>query len=41
MKKNLGAAPMIFPQPVLILATYDENGTANAGARWIYRFSLC
>jgi len=26
MKKNLGAAPMIFPQPVLILATYDENG---------------
>lgn len=24
MKKNLGAAPMIFPQPVLILATYDE-----------------
>ena len=30
MKKNLGAAPMIFPQPVLILATYDENGTTNA-----------
>ena len=35
MKKNLGAAPMIFPQPVLILATYDENGTANAmNAAW-------
>lgn len=25
MKKNLGAAPMMFPQPVLIIATYDEN----------------
>ena len=26
---------MIFPQPVLILATYDENGTANAmNAAW-------
>ena len=35
MKKNLGAAPMIFPQPVLILATYDENGTTNAmNAAW-------
>ena len=35
MKKNLGAAPMIFPQPVLILATYDENGKANAmNAAW-------
>ena len=25
MKKNLGAAPMMFPQPVLIIATYEEN----------------
>ena len=35
MKKNLGAAPMLFPQPVLIIATYDENGKANAmNAAW-------
>ena len=30
MKKNLGAAPMMFPQPVLIIGTYDEEGKANA-----------
>ena len=30
MKKNLGAKPYIFPQPVLIIATYDENSKANA-----------
>ena len=35
MKKNLGAAPLLFPQPVLIIATYDENGKANAmNAAW-------
>lgn len=35
MKKNLGATPMMFPQPVLIIATYDENGKANAmNAAW-------
>lgn len=35
MKKNLGAAPMLFPQPVLIIATYDEDGKANAmNAAW-------
>ncbi|MCR5150889.1 MAG: flavin reductase family protein [Clostridiales bacterium] len=35
MKKNLGARPYIFPQPVLIIATYDENGKANAmNAAW-------
>ena len=35
MKKNLGVAPMMFPQPVLIIATYDENGKANAmNAAW-------
>ena len=35
MKKNLGSAPMMFPQPVLIIATYDENGKANAmNAAW-------
>lgn len=35
MKKNLGVAPMLFPQPVLIIATYDEDGKANAmNAAW-------
>ena len=35
MKKNLGAKPYLFPMPVLIIATYDENGKANAmNAAW-------
>ena len=28
MKKNFGAKPYLFPQPVMIIATYDENGKA-------------
>ena len=35
MRKNLGAKPYMFPQPVLIIGTYDENGKANAmNAAW-------
>lgn len=35
MRKNFGAKPYIYPQPVLIIATYDENGTADAmNAAW-------
>lgn len=35
MKKSLGIKPYIFPQPVLILGTYDQNGQANAmNAAW-------
>ncbi len=35
MSKNLGAKPYLFPQPVLIIGTYDENGNANAmNAAW-------
>lgn len=30
MRKDFGANPFIFPQPVLIVATYGEDGTANA-----------
>lgn len=30
MKKNLGAKDVIFPAPVLIVGTYDENGVPNA-----------
>ncbi|MGI6010325.1 MAG: flavin reductase family protein [Ruminococcus sp.] len=34
-RKNLGALPLLFPQPVLIIGTYDENGKANAmNAAW-------
>lgn len=30
MKKNLGNIPVVAPLPVLIVATYDEQGTPNA-----------
>ncbi len=34
-RKNFGAQPLLFPQPVLIIGTYDENGKANAmNAAW-------
>ena len=29
MRKNLGANPYVYPQPVLIVATYGEDGTAD------------
>ncbi len=35
MKQSLGNKPLIYPQPVLIVATYNEDGTANAmNAAW-------
>ena len=35
MRKNFGAKPFLFPQPVMIIGTYDENGEANAmNAAW-------
>ena len=30
MKKSLGAKPLIYPQPVLIVSTYGEDGTPDA-----------
>ena len=30
MRKNLGANPYVYPQPVLIVVTYGEDGTADA-----------
>ena len=34
-RKNFGAKPIMLPQPVLIIATYDENGVPNAmNAAW-------
>ncbi len=35
MKKNLGAAPAVFPMPVLMVAAYDETGKVNVmNAAW-------
>ena len=35
MRKNFGAKPMVYPQPVFIIATYNEDGTPNAmNAAW-------
>ena len=34
-RKNFGAKPYLIPQPVMIIATYDENGKPNAmNAAW-------
>ena len=30
MKKSLGAKPYVYPQPVLIVGSYNEDGTADA-----------
>ena len=35
MRKNFGAKPVIYPQPVLIIGTYDANGVPDAmNAAW-------
>ncbi len=35
MRKNFGAKPILYPQPVFILAAYDEQGTPCAmNAAW-------
>lgn len=35
MRKNFGAKPLTYPQPVYIIATYDENGVPDAmNAAW-------
>ena len=35
MRKNFGAKPVLYPMPVMIIGTYDENGNANAmNAAW-------
>ena len=34
-RTSFGAKPIMFPQPVLIIGTYDENGVPNAmNAAW-------
>ena len=35
MRKNFGAKPILYPQPVFIIASYDENGSPDAmNAAW-------
>ena len=35
MRKDLGAKPCMYPEPVLIIGTYNEDGTPNAmNAAW-------
>ena len=35
MRKNFGSKAILYPMPVLIIGTYDENGTPNAmNAAW-------
>lgn len=35
MRKNFGAKPFMYPQPVLIIASYGEDGTPDAmNAAW-------
>lgn len=35
MRKNFGAKPFLYPQPVMIIGTYDEEGKPNAmNAAW-------
>ena len=35
MRKNFGAKPLCYPQPVFILGTYNADGTPNAmNAAW-------
>lgn len=35
MRKNFGSNPFMYPMPVLIIGTYNEDGTANAmNAAW-------
>ena len=35
MRKNFGSKPWVYPQPVLMIGTYDENGKPNLmNAAW-------
>lgn len=35
MRKNLGNRPLVYPQPVLMIGTYDENGNPDImNAAW-------
>lgn len=35
MRKNFGVKPILYPQPVFIIGSYDENGIPDAmNAAW-------
>lgn len=35
MRKDFGAKPLLYPQPVMIIGTYNEDGSVNAmNAAW-------
>ena len=35
MRKDFGSKPWLYPQPVLIIGTYNDDGTADAmNAAW-------
>ena len=35
MRKNFGAKPVLYPQPVFMIATYGEDGTPDImNAAW-------
>ena len=35
MRKDFGAKPFLYPQPVMIIGTYDKDGKPNAmNAAW-------
>ncbi|MDO4172845.1 MAG: flavin reductase family protein [Prevotellaceae bacterium] len=39
--KDFGSKPWLLPQPVLIIGTYDENGTPNAmNAAWAGQWDM-
>ena len=47
MRKNFGSKPFLYPMPVLVIGSYDENGVPNAmNAAWgaisdYTRISIC
>ena len=47
MRKNFGKQTYVYPMPVFIIGTYDENGNANAmNAAWggihdDYQIAIC
>ena len=41
MRKNFGAQTWLYPMPVLIVGTYDENGVPDAmNAAWDVSFFI-
>jgi len=41
MRKNFGAKPFLYPQPVMILGTYDEKWKGKCNERCMGRNCRC